>query len=277
MIPLLLALACIPIDGPKLLAKHFAAAIPEFAQLSPDTDLGYAPLPGVVRVVRADELNRIQSKYSIAAAIPTDGVCFEWPMRPMEVTQAKDAMKKALPATARVEVLEVSRAPVPDGSIEFPLAGLQGNIWRGVVRFGSHGRVDVWARVRVAVRQTRVLTRTALRAGEAITAAQLQVEEFEDTPIADLVTTVESAAGSIVKRPIRAGAVLKTQYLDHPSAISKGDTVRLRTSVGVAHVLTQVSAQARGNIGDIIPVKSAGSGRVLRARIEAPGEVRLAQ
>ena len=41
MIPLLLALSCIPVDGPKLLARHFTSAAPEFQTLAPETDMGY--------------------------------------------------------------------------------------------------------------------------------------------------------------------------------------------------------------------------------------------
>jgi flagella basal body P-ring formation protein FlgA len=198
-------------------------------------------------------------------------------MRPIDAAQVATAMQKSLPPEARVEIVEVSRSPVPDGSIEFPLEGLQGKIWRGVVRYGESGRFGVWARVRVLAKQTRLMTTVPLRTGAMITANDVRVEEFEGAPLTGLVQSVEEAAGMISKRTLPAGAYLMHQFLERPAAVLKGDTVRLRATVGVAHVVTEASAQAAGKIGDIIPVKNATSGRILRARIEGPGEVRFMQ
>jgi flagella basal body P-ring formation protein FlgA len=277
MIPLLLALACVPVDGPKLLARHIATMMAEFAQVPPDTELGYAPLPGVVRTMRGDELQRVASKHGITIADPGSSLCFAWPMQPIEPTEAASAMRKALPPNTRIEVLELSRIPAPAGALEFPLEALQGSVWRGVVHYSATGRFDVWARVRITAKQTRVVTLAPLRSGEMITAGQLKEEEFEDAPVVGLVASIDDAVGKISKRTLPAGSHLKTQFLDHPAAVAKGDTVRLRATVGVAHVVTEAAAQAAGRIGDIIPVKNPSSGRILRARIEAPGEVRLTQ
>ncbi|HYP09267.1 MAG TPA: flagellar basal body P-ring formation chaperone FlgA [Bryobacteraceae bacterium] len=275
IIPLLLALACIPVDGPKLLARHAAMVVAEFAQLAPDTELGYAPLPGVVRVMRGDEITRLAAKHGITA--PATELCFAWPMKPLDVEQATEAMRKTLPESTRMEVLEVSRAAVPEGVLEFPLDRLQGNIWRGAVRYNGTARFDVWARVRLLARQTRVVTTAPLRTGDIITAGQLRIEDIEDAPVEDLVTTVKEAVGKISKRVLPAGTILKTQHLESAPAVMKGDAVRLHAVVGHAHVSAEVKAQTPGRIGDVIAVKSASSGRLMRARIEAPGEVRLSQ
>lgn len=275
MIALILAFACLPVDGPKLLARHFAAALPAFSQLAPETEIAYAPVPGAVRVMRAAETQRLAQKFGLLTLASEMDVCFEWPMRPLDPERIAAAMKESLPEAARIEVLDFSRAPVPDGKLEFPASALQGNLWRGSVRYSDTGRLDVWARVKANVRQTRIVTVTPVRSGDVLKAEQLQVEEFEDTPIAGLVTKLEEASGLVVRRPLPAGSVLRNQYLEQPHAVVKGDTVRLHAFVGRAHVTTAVSAQAQGRVGDIIPVKNASSGRVMRARIEAPGEVRL--
>ena len=145
------------------------------------------------------------------------------------------------------------------------------------MRYSATGHFDVWARVRVTARQTRVVTLSPLRTGETITANQVKEEEFEGTPVVGLEPSIEAAVGKIAKRALPAGAHLKKHDLDFPAAVATGDTVRLRTTVGVAHVVTEAAAQAAGKIGDIIPVKNPSSGRVLRARIEGTGEVRLTQ
>lgn len=277
MIPLLLAFACLPVDGLKLLARHFTAAIPEFSQLAPDAELGYAPLPGVVRTIRPDELQRMAWKLGVTLTPPLAVLCFEWPMQPVDAARVQQAMQNALPADAHVEILELSRVPLPEGALEFSLATLQGSVWRGVVRYGGGGRFEVWARVRVAVRQTRVVTLAPFRTGELFVGGQLRLEEFEDAPVPGLVTSLEAAIGMVSKRNLPAGSALKSQWIAAPAAIAKGDTVRLRVTVGIAHVVTAASAQASGRIGQMIPVKNATTGRILQARIEGPGEVRINQ
>lgn len=276
MIPLLFALSCLPVDGPKLLAKHFAVAMPEFAQLPADTEVGYSPLPGVIRSVRADELQRIAAKHGITLTDPA-AVCFEWRMAPVDPARVTDAMRKSLPAEARLEVLEVSRGAVPAGEIEFPLSMLKSGLWRGYIRYGANGRYDVWARVRASLTQTRVVAAVALKTGERISADQLRVEQVESTPEDGFVTRIEDAVGFAPKRPFVAGSSLLARMLESATTVQKGDTVRLRSIAGAAQVTIEVHAQGAGRVGDFIPVKNPASGRVLRARVEKAGEVTVVQ
>jgi flagella basal body P-ring formation protein FlgA len=277
MIPLLLALSCLPVDGPKLLAKHLAAVLPEFAQSAPDAELGYAPMPGAVRVIRAEELQSMAVKRGFTVTPPLGGICFEWPMTPLDPARAADAMRRSLPAGARLEVLEVSRIAVPPGPIEFPAESLKAGHWRGFVRYGNGGRFEVWARVNVSVKQTRVIAASAIKAGDRIASSQVRLEEVEGPPEIGFVQQIEQAVGMMSKRSYAEGSALVARMLAAPAAVLRGDTVRLRAAVGAAQVSTEVHAQAAGKIGDLIPVKNPASGRVLRARVESPGEVTLAQ
>lgn len=277
MIPILLALSCFPVDGPKLLARHLAAAVPEFARLAPDTDLGYAPVPGAVRTLRSEDLLRIGAGHGVTVTPPAQGACFEWTLQPLDSAAVTAAMRRSLPEDAQVEVLEISRMPVPAGTLEFPLETLKAGVWRGSVRYGANGRYDVWARVRVGVKQTRVVAAVALKAGERISADQLRVEEVDTEPGASYVSSIDEVVGMQAKRPFSEGSPLVARMLDRPAAILKGDTVRLHAKFGAAHIITDALAQTSGRIGEMISVKNVASGRVLRARVETSGEVVLAQ
>lgn len=277
MISLLLALSCFPVDGPKLLARHVAAAVPDFSQLAPDTQLGFSPVPGAVRRVRAEELLRMASAHSLTLAPPAEGACFEWPMAPLDSGETLLAMRRSLPQEAQLEIVELSRISVPKGEITFPLDQLKTGMWRGHVRYGENGRYDIWARVRVTLKQTHVVAVGALKAGERISADQVQLEEFEGAPDATAVASLEQALGMVPKRSFAPGAPLTAHMLDRPPAILKGDTLRLHSRFGGAHISTEVEAQAAGKIGELIAVKNRSSGRILRARVESPGEVTLAQ
>lgn len=276
MIPLLLALSCLPLDGPKLLARHFVAASTEFAQLPPEVVLGYSPVPGVVRTVRPDELQRIATKHGLSLSNPSP-VCFEWRMGSLDPARAEGAMRKSIPEEARLEVLEISRGAVPEGEIEFPLSMLKGGFWRGYVQYGASRRFDVWARVRVSLTQSRVVAAVALKAGERIAPEQLRVEQVDSSPEPGYVTRIDEAAGMVSKRSVAAGAPLIARMLDSAATVQKGDTVRLRSVAGAAQVTIEVNAQGAGKVGDFIPVKNPASGRVLRARVEKAGEVTVVQ
>ena len=178
---------CLPVDGPKLLAKHFADAIAAFTQVAPDTELGFSPVPGAVRVIRPLELQGMASRLGVTITLPMEGVSFEWTLAPLDSSRVAEAMQKVLPEGARLEVTEVSRATVPAGELEFPLKGLNAGFWRGQVKYGQNGRIDVWARVRVSVKQTRVLTVTPLKPGEVIRAEQLRVDELRRSLIRNCI------------------------------------------------------------------------------------------
>jgi flagella basal body P-ring formation protein FlgA len=277
MIPLLLALSCFPVDGPKLLTRHLAAALAEFAQIAPEVELGYAPMPGAIRVIRADEVQAMAVKHGLAVTPAAGGVCFEWPMAPLDPVRATDAMRLALPDGARLDVLGVSRMAVPPGPIEFPIDMLKAGYWRGYVRYGAGSKFDIWARVSLSVKQTRVVAATAIKAGDRITASQVRLEEIDAFPDASYVPQIEEAVGMVSKRSYVEGSPLTARMLGRPAAVLKGDAVRLHAAVGAAQVSMEVHAQAAGKIGDWIPVKNPSSGRVLRARVESAGEVTLAQ
>lgn len=277
MIPLLLALSCFPMDGPKLLARHLAAALTGFSQVGPEIEFGYAPSPGAVRVIRGDELQSMAAKYGIAVTPPPGGICFEWPMKPLDSDQVASAIRQSLPENARISVQEVSRIAVPPGTIEFPVDMLRGSYWRGFVRYGQGLKFDIWARVNIVVKQTRVVAATVIKTGDRISASQVRLEDVEESPENTRVSQIEEAVGMISRRSYSEGSPLLARMLERPPAVLKGDTVRLHTSVGAAQVSTDVHAQAAGKIGDWIPVKNPSSGRILRARVESAGEVTLAQ
>jgi flagella basal body P-ring formation protein FlgA len=274
MIAFLLALACFPVDGPRLLARHLAAAVPAFAQIAPETDFGYAPRPGAARVLRSDELQRLGSSHGIEVQ-PAPPVCFDWKLQPIEPAQASEAMRASLPPEAQLEVVALSRFPVPPGEMVFPIGGLRSGFWRGHVQYGEDARFDIWARVRVSVKQTRVVAAVTLKGGDRLGPDHLSVEEFESAPGHEFITRVEDALGMITKRPFAAGTPIPLRMLEKPADVKRGDPVRLHSRIGSASVSTEAYAQSAGKVGDWIPVKNASSGRVVRARVEAAGEVTL--
>ncbi|HYI93574.1 MAG TPA: flagellar basal body P-ring formation chaperone FlgA [Bryobacteraceae bacterium] len=273
MIPLLFALSCAPVDGPKLLARHLAGVVEEFGSLPANTELGYAPSPGATRVIHAVELQSIGRRHGLKVDVNPEPVCFEWQMAPLDEARVIQAMRRSLPEDAQIVLSEVSRVAAPAGDIVFPLDSLKAGLWAGYIQYSGTRRFNVWARVRVTLNQTRVVAATLIKAGEPLTPERVRLEQFESEPDLTFVRTLEEAYGRITKAPLAEGAPVIARMLGWPAAVLKGDTVRLHAKTGAAQITIEAHAQASGRIGEVIPVKNPTSGRIIRALINGSGEV----
>jgi flagella basal body P-ring formation protein FlgA len=186
---------------------------------------------------------------------------------------------------ARIEIVEQSRYPVPDGRLEFPRAGLMSPppsqpqasaLWKGWVHYGGNRRCAIWARVRIAVSTQRVVAAEPLVAGRAIEASQLRLETYEGFPLrVKGLDAIEQAAGQAPKRSLAAGTALTGADLNAPLDVKRGDTVRVAVSSGEAHLELDGRAEASGRRGQTIPVLNPASGKRFSGRIESAGRVEV--
>jgi len=257
-------------------ARDLAAALPEWTTVEPDTPVVPAPIPGVQRVLHPAELRRLALRWNVAAGEERD-LCFAIPVAAPDPARMLAAMRRRLPE-ARIEILETSRQPAPDGDFEFQLAGLHitsgGGYWNGYVGYGHQRRFAVWARVKVAVLSNRVVAAQDLKPGRPIEAGQLRLESQAASPsLGVFVADLAEAAGRIAKRPIPAGTTLRPEWLEAPKEIQRGDTVRVEVVQGEAHLKLEGVAQTSGAVGDTILIENPDSKRRFRARVEAKGQV----
>jgi Chaperone for flagella basal body P-ring formation len=145
---------CQSVHGERITAGDLAAAVPAFAELPPETPLGYAPMPGASRNLTGREIQRMASQAGISTPF-SDSICVEWPMRKLGREDLLDAMRTSLHnSAADVRVEEFSMYLVPEGKVEFPMTGLSHPpsgpaFWRGYVAYSGSKRFDIWAKVRV--------------------------------------------------------------------------------------------------------------------------------
>src|SRR6267378_413485 len=179
--------ACIAVAADRVTARDLAQGAPAFSSLPADTDVGYAPVPGARRFYHAPELRRLAVRYNLPAESLNE-ICIERVMEPLARERVIDAMRQALgDSEAGIEIVELSRYPVPRGDIEFTRAGLPPGgatpaLWRGFVRYGSQRRFAIWARVKVTVRSTRIVATQNLPAGHRIEVSQVRAEPTETFP-----------------------------------------------------------------------------------------------
>jgi flagella basal body P-ring formation protein FlgA len=194
-------------------------------------------------------------------------------------------MQKSLPQ-ARIEILDFSRQPVPSGEIEFPLAGLRpapagtaGNqpkavLWSGAVIYAGTRRFAVWATVTVRVTVPRILAVADLRPGQAIAVAQLAAETREEFPTSQpFPQTLDQVAGRWPRVAIQAGAPIRTDQLEEPKEVMRGETVHVEVRNGAARLELDGIAETSGSVGQFIPILNSSSKKRFRARVEGKGRV----
>jgi len=267
--------ACLPVNGDRILGRDLAMADPKFSALPPAMQLGYAPVPGVTRIFAVAELQRIARANGIAW---NDGseVCFEIPTHAPADAEFIDSMRRSLPSAANLRLIEMGKAAIPPGRIEFPLAGLEplaaGNdgvqLWRGFVQYTGTRRIPVWARVSVVLSYAAVIATHDLAANIPIDAAALRVETktgpLNRPPVA---ARVEDVSGRILQQPLKAGSEILLSFLDDPPAVRRGDSVKVEVVSGLAVLRFDAIAQSSAKSGELAELRNPLNGKLFRARI----------
>jgi flagella basal body P-ring formation protein FlgA len=265
----------------RIRAADLAPSFPEMATLAADLEIAPAPAPGVVRIFRPAELRRLAALHGLTSA-PESDICVVRPVARLAPERLLEAMRREFPG-ARIELLEFSRQPAPDGAIEFPKTGLRagpvasaaGALWIGWVRYGGNHRFSIWVRVKIAVRVERVLALTDLRPGKPIHADQVELAERDEVPAAGpaaaFAESLDAVTGKWPRQPIRAGEPIRSVWLQPPRAVLNGETVKVAVRNGGAQLELEAQAEGSGAVGEIIYVRNPDSHRRFRARVEGSG------
>jgi flagella basal body P-ring formation protein FlgA len=280
MIPLAafaVAAACLPIEAPqdRITAADLARALPEWSVIAPETPVLLAPVPNVVRVLHPAELRSLAARFHVAGE-PAASLCFQRPVAAVLPDRMLAVMHARLPG-ATIEILEPSRMPAPAGELDFPLTGLRPGYWFGHVTYGTNHKFVVWARVDVKAPIQHIVASADLKPGEPIDPVQLRIETREEFPsagaLADAAANIADFAGRVTRRPIKAGTVVRKEWLDAPKLVERGETVKVEVISGAARLEAQGIAESSGARGDIISVQNPESKRRFRARVESQGRV----
>lgn len=270
---------CNQIRADHIYGRDLAAAVSVLKALPAETSYSLSPTPGQRRVFRSNELTRIARAASITEPVDQD-VCFEWVRKPLDVQAIVDAMKRSLAGlNATVDLVEPPSVPVPDGVIDFPLAGLSGSsagpvVWRGTLVYAGNKILPLWARVRVSVKQSRVIAAATLKPGQPISAADLRTEEYagpyqREKKYSDPQQVIEL----MPKVTIAEGTSLSEALLRPVNDVERGDLVQVVVQIENARVEAQGIAEDGGVRGTSVTIRNPKSGRKFRARIESRDRV----
>jgi len=265
---------CLPVTGDRILGRDLALAVPAFAALPANLTVAYAPAPSAKRVFAEAEIARIARANNIKLAIPEE-VCFEIPMHEIEDTDVLSSMRRSLTADAELTLVELPRASVPVGRLEFPLTGLEpavkgARIWRGFVSYGETLRMRIWARVEVRRRLDAVVAVADLALNVPIDAAHLRLETVSAPigPDRQVAQHIEQVLGRIPKKTVSAGSTIPLAILDIPPTVRRGDAVKVEVLSGPARIQIDAVAESAARDGEMVQLRNPSTGKIFRARLE---------
>lgn len=121
------------------------------------------------------------------------------------------------------------------------------------------------------VRVTRRIPYRSVLDGQDLEEAACEIRD----PRTQYVRSLTDAAGTVAKRTLTPGELLKVTFIEGRDLVKNGDTVRLVVQLDSIRVTTQARALQRGKLGDCIRIRNLDSGQALKAVVTGPGAVRV--
>jgi flagella basal body P-ring formation protein FlgA len=270
---------CALIEKDTITAADLAAVESQFAALPSSATVGHAPAPGRNRVFSLPELKGLAEANGLSFT-PTQEVCFTWPVQPLDSGVAEAAMTAAFPE-AMIEVLELSRFPVPSGTVLFPRTGLQRvpsevMLWRGHVAYGAGRRFDIWARVKVKTRQDRVVATELIRSGSIINENQVSLQTYEGPPVEQrYASSLDKVIGRVARTAIMAGLPVRSSDVTIAPEISRGDLVNVEVLNGASRISMEAQASSTARLGEFVELQNQSSGKTFRAKVSGTGRATI--
>ncbi len=123
--------------------------------------------------------------------------------------------------------------------------------------------------------QSVVVSQSSIPRRYVLQANHLILKEIDTTSLrSPFFTSTTQIIGWTTKRSISAGSVITASMLKAPLAVTKGNAVIIEAQRGSVTIRTSATALENGEIGQQIKVQNDRSGRIVRARVIAPGLVK---
>ena len=202
-------------------------------------------------------------------------------------------VEQAIADAVRARIGEAAEVHVTVGQVRLPddeIAALEARPVSGA-RLGRRTRFTLYLppaapnqkaqRVGYAVAEAHatlehVQTARPISRGVVLTAEDVVVTTADvgRVPLAPL-PTIDEVLGATLSRPLKAGVLIGRTAIRLPMLVRTGDLVVTRVQVGAVVVAGRTTATESGQLGEVIGLLNEQSGRRLRGRVVAQGEVEV--
>ncbi len=172
--------------------------------------------------------------------------------------------------------------PVPPGTLELNVlpGALEENVGRRVMRVQIlvNGRevglvealVEITAYADVIVAQ-RLIKPEEMIEPEDVTIARIKLTDLKH----QFALEMSDVIGKSAARPIPAHSPVKLSQIKPPYVVRKGDRVIIEAQGGGLSIRTAGITKSGGQVGQYVAVSNVDSGREIKAKVVAPGVVRV--
>ena len=91
----------------------------------------------------------------------------------------------------------------------------------------------------------------------------------------DALTSVDQAIGAVLKRAVRPGDTLRSNWVDIPPVVHRGQRVRIVARKGSIRLSTMGEALSKGRSQEFIRVRNLSSKKIVSGRVTPDGNVEL--
>jgi flagella basal body P-ring formation protein FlgA len=277
------------IDGEQILLGKIAkieSPDPLLIQRLGGVVIGRSPLPGKRRefdasvVKRRLKQNRIdpdQLVLQIPARIVVERSFIEIKQEKLKALVSDYISQNLINnlSDARIKDIQVSENLIlPGGRITYTVKPPRNGTMAGKIPFTINFDVNgkfykrVWASATIEILTQVVVTKKPLGRHKPITEDDIEMQQMDLAQLpSDVITDPEVILGQRTRRAIGSHTVLRSNLVEFPPLVKRGDVVVILVETGGMKITTVGQVKKKGRLGERIPVMNFDSKKVLYARV----------
>ncbi|MBR9982788.1 MAG: flagellar basal body P-ring formation protein FlgA [Desulfatitalea sp.] len=257
-------------------------------------EVGRAPLPGQSLLLHRHQVElRLKQhdldpdRFEIQDAGPVKVLRNHKSISPERIAAVvRDHIQKYAPWSAEqmtIRPIQYNQSHrVPPGEVAFRVTAPKHVAWVGAVPFRVQILVDGQTVQRASVPtyievwQDVLLAAKPLGRNQPITAEDVKIERMNMARVpTSAILDMGQAVGRRANRPIAVNSVLRSDQMDLPPVIRRGDVVQVVAESDTLRITTQAVAQDSGGVGEMIRVMNARSRQNIHAEVVNGQTVRV--
>jgi flagella basal body P-ring formation protein FlgA len=267
---------------------------PAFLEKLREIVIGKSPLPGKSRRIDSDyirihlkrnEIDLSQISLQVPKKVEVSRSSIAIPKKKIEKI-ISDYVYRIVPwerDKVRIKKVCVSNNVVlPVGNIAYSIVppknmDLLGTISLPIIfKVNNHFQKKVWATVSIEVLEEIVVTKRSLRRHQMITEDDIHLKKMDLSKIkSNAVTTYEAVLGKRTKRAINTGEALRTEHIELPPLVKRGDVVSIIAESDGLRITALGEVRKKGCRGERIKVLNLDSKKCIYAHVLDSNTVRV--
>jgi flagella basal body P-ring formation protein FlgA len=248
--------------------------------------VGRAPLPGESRTLekksfklrlKQNRINLSQLALDIPAKVVVTRNYIDVSREKIKMLVSDYIHKNILKDNADGSIKDIQVADslqLPNGRITFKVIPPRNRDLLGKIPFSVHFDVNgkfyrrVWATATVEVMAEVVVTTKPLGRHKPISEDDIELLKMDLAKLpAGMITDPEVVLGKRTKRAIGAKTVLRTDQVEFPPLVKRGDVVVIIAESGGLKITALGQVKKKGRLGESIPVMNFDSKKILYGRV----------